>query len=84
MYRKSTHTIESLEFNGKPVTDDMIIKIGLQHYHFKNFDEFFGVPMKEVEKNMKPKTVPVPPHFFVIYKKTRIFFAFLCLKVLKD
>ena len=56
-YRKSTDTIESLTFNGEPVTDDMIIKIGLQHYHFKNFDQFFGIPLKEVQKNMKPKTV---------------------------
>ena len=56
-YRKSTHTIEELTFKGEPVTDDMIIKIGLQHYHFKNFDSFFGVPLEEVSRNMKPRTV---------------------------
>ena len=56
-YRKSTHTIESLTFKGEPVTDDMRIRIGLQAYHYKNFDEFFGVPFEEVKKNMRPRVV---------------------------
>ena len=57
VYRKSTHTIESLTFKGEPVTDDMRIKIGVQDYHFKNFTDFFGVPIEEVTANMKPRTV---------------------------
>ena len=57
VYRKSTHTIEELSFNGAPVTDDMRLRIGLQAYHFKNFDAFFGVPLEEVKKNMKPRVV---------------------------
>ena len=56
-YRKSTHTIESLTFRGEPVTDDMRIKLGLQAYHFNNFDDFFGVPLEEVKANMKPRVV---------------------------
>ncbi|MBQ9543562.1 MAG: bifunctional metallophosphatase/5'-nucleotidase [Clostridia bacterium] len=56
-YRKSTHTIESLTFRGEPVTDDMKIKLGIQDYHFNNFDKFFGVPLKDVKKNMKPRIV---------------------------
>ncbi len=55
VYRKSTHTIEELSFKGKPVTDDMRLKLGLQAYHFKNFDKFFGVPLEEVKRNMKPR-----------------------------
>ena len=54
-YRKSTHTIEELSFKGTPVTDDMHLKLGLQAYHFKNFDKFFGVPLEEVKRNMKPR-----------------------------
>ena len=57
VYRKSTHTIEELSFNGTPVTDDMRLKLGLQAYHFKNFDEFFGIPLEEVKQNMKPRVV---------------------------
>ena len=56
-YRKSTHTIESLTFKGEPVTDDMRIRLGVQDYHYNNFDVFFGVPLAEVKKNMRPKVV---------------------------
>ncbi|MBR5738518.1 MAG: bifunctional metallophosphatase/5'-nucleotidase [Lachnospiraceae bacterium] len=56
-YRKSTHTIESLTFKGEPVTDGMQIRLGIQDYHYNNFDAFFGVPLEEVKKNMKPRVV---------------------------
>ena len=56
-YRKSTHTIESLTFKGEPVTDELQIKLGIQDYHYKNFDAFFGVPLEEVKQNMKPRMV---------------------------
>ena len=56
-YRKSDRQLLSLEFKGEPVTDDLRIKIGLQDYHFKNFSDFFGVPIDEVRANMKPKVV---------------------------
>ena len=50
-------TIETLEFNGREVEDDDRLKIGLQQYHYNNFDEFLGVPLAEVRKNMRPKVV---------------------------
>ena len=56
-YRKSTHTLEELTFKGEPVTDDMRIRLGLQGYHYNNFDAFFGVPLEEVKKNMRPRVV---------------------------
>ena len=56
-YRKSTHTIEALTFRGEDVTDDMRIKLGIQAYHFNNFDDFFGIPLEEVKANMKPRVV---------------------------
>ena len=56
-YRKSTHTIESFTFKGEEITDDMRIKLGIQAYHYNNFDEFFGVPLEEVKANMKPRVV---------------------------
>ncbi|MBR2669428.1 MAG: bifunctional metallophosphatase/5'-nucleotidase [Solobacterium sp.] len=57
VYRKSTHTIETLEFNGKEVQDEDRLRIGLQQYHYNNFDEFLGIPLAEVRKNMRPKVV---------------------------
>lgn len=56
-YRKSTHTIEDFTFKGEEITDDMRIKLGIQAYHYNNFDEFFGVPLEEVKPNMKPRVV---------------------------
>ena len=56
-YRKSTHTIETFTFKGEEITDDMRIKLGIQAYHYNNFDEFFGVPLEEVKANMKPRVV---------------------------
>ena len=56
-YRKSTHTIEAFTFKGEEITDDMRIRLGIQAYHYNNFDEFFGVPLEEVKANMKPRVV---------------------------
>ena len=56
-YNKTTRTIEELKFRGEDVTDEMRLKIGLQNYHYKNFDEFLGIPLEEVKKNMRPRVV---------------------------
>ena len=56
-YNRTTHEIEELKFRGEDVTDDMRLKIGLQNYHFKNFDDFMGVPLEEVRQNMRPRVV---------------------------
>ena len=57
VYRKSTRTLEELSFRGKPVEDDQTLLIALQNYHYSSFDDFFGVPLKEVTANMKPRCV---------------------------
>ncbi|MBR3364122.1 MAG: bifunctional metallophosphatase/5'-nucleotidase [Solobacterium sp.] len=56
-YRKSTHGLEEFAFNGKPITDDQRLRICMQTYHYKNFDEFLGVPLEEVKNNMTPRVV---------------------------
>ena len=58
-YNRTTKELLELKFNGEDVTDDMRLKICVQNYHYKNFDEFFGVPLSEVEKNRKPRIVAV-------------------------
>ncbi len=57
VWKKSTHELAELKFNGEDITDDMRIKIGLQNYHYTNFDDFLGVPLEEVAKNRKPKII---------------------------
>ena len=56
-YRKSTHSLEELKYNGDDITADTRLKIGLQNYHYKNFDEFLGIPLEEVKQNWKPRVV---------------------------
>ncbi|MCR4668853.1 MAG: bifunctional metallophosphatase/5'-nucleotidase [Clostridia bacterium] len=56
-YCKATHTIEELKFRGEDVTDGTRLKIAVQNYHYKNFDEFLGVPLEEVKINMRPRVV---------------------------
>lgn len=57
VWRKSTHTLEELSFNGEPARDGDELLIALQDYHYKNFDDFLGVPLEEVKQNMKPRMV---------------------------
>ena len=57
VYRKSTHALEELKFRGEDVTDDMFLTIALQSYHYRNFDDFMGVSLEEVKKNMRPRVV---------------------------
>lgn len=59
VWRKSTHTLEEFKLNGSDITDKQEILIALQDYHYKSFTEFFGVPVEEVEANMKPRVVAV-------------------------
>lgn len=57
VYRKSTHELEEFTLNGIAVEELPQITIALQNYHYQNFDEFFGVPLEEVKKNMKPRVI---------------------------
>ena len=57
VWNKTTHTLEELSLHGKPIQDGDTILIAMQHYHYENFDEFFGVRRDEVIANMKPRIV---------------------------
>ncbi len=54
VYRKSTHTIEELKYKGEDIGSRSRLKIALLTFHYLNFDEFLGVPLKEIAKNMEP------------------------------
>ncbi|MCL1847001.1 MAG: 5'-nucleotidase C-terminal domain-containing protein [Coriobacteriia bacterium] len=47
-YNRATQSFERFELNGEPLDDDDVISIGLQEYHFKNFQEFFNLPLEEL------------------------------------
>lgn len=43
-------TITDITFNGEPIADDQVFKVGLQNFHYNNIEEFFGLSKKEDEK----------------------------------
>jgi len=53
----NTHHFLDFSFRGLPVEDGKIYTIGLQHYHYSGFEEFFNIPLEEVTKNGKPKVI---------------------------
>lgn len=57
VYKKSSHELLEFCLNGKPIEDEDMTKIAIQDYHFRNFDDFLGVPLEEVSLNMKPRIV---------------------------
>lgn len=57
VYRKSTHELEEFKLNGEDIVPGREILIAIQNYHFASFDEFLGVPLSEVEQNMRPRVV---------------------------
>ena len=57
VYSRPKHELLEFSLNGKEITDDQIIRIALQDFHYKNFTEFFDVPFEEVIANKKPRMV---------------------------
>ena len=57
VYDRSTHTFSKFDFRQAPIEDEHIYRVGLQSYHFKNFEAAFSIPMEEIVKNGKPRMV---------------------------
>ena len=57
VYDQKTHEFEEFSLNGEEITDERMLKIAIQDYHFKNFTEFFDVPVEEVLANKKARMV---------------------------
>lgn len=54
VYDRSKSEMLEFSFEGEPIDDDHIFKLGLQKFHFLNFENFFHVPLAEVEAVAKP------------------------------
>jgi 5'-nucleotidase len=48
-YNRAQRRLERFEFNGKPIEDNDELRIGLQKYHYRNFEIFFDIPMSELK-----------------------------------
>ena len=56
-YDTTKHSFDTFMLNGEDVEDSKIYKVGLQRYHFNNFDDFFALPLEEVSQNEVPRVI---------------------------
>ena len=57
VYDRTNRVFKEFTFNGAPVEDTQIYKVGLQHYHFKNVESVFDISLAEIAKNGEPKVI---------------------------
>ena len=56
-YDRSSRSFNKFDFQQMPIEEDHVYKVGIQSYHFKNFEVTFSVPVDEIIKNGKPRIV---------------------------
>lgn len=56
-WSRSQQKFLEFKYNGKDIADTDIFKLGLQKYHYSNFEKFFNVPFEEVCANRKPRLI---------------------------
>ena len=57
LYDRANHSFKTFRFRGRPVEDETIYRIGLQHFHFVNVEDFFSVPLAEITQNGEPRVI---------------------------
>ena len=57
VYNRNTRQLETIQFKGKELEDDQMIRFGMTDYDFQNFEDFFGVSLDEIKENGKPRVV---------------------------
>ena len=57
VYSKKDHAFTEFKYEGSDITDEQILRVGLQHFHFNNFEDVFDIPMSEIEENGKPRII---------------------------
>ena len=51
VYSRQEHRFLEFTFEGAPIKPDQRFRVGLQHWHFNNFEDVFNLPVSEVRKN---------------------------------
>ena len=54
-YSRTQKQLLSVQLDGEEVTDDRRIRIGMQNYHYQNFEAFLGLPLREAAANREPR-----------------------------
>lgn len=50
-------TVTDITFDGEPIADDRLFRIGLQDFHYNNIEAFLGLTKEEAEKYKPAKVV---------------------------
>ena len=56
-YDRATHEYTKFDFNGEPLDDERVYKIGLQQFHFNNLEDFFNISFDEIKENGNPVVI---------------------------
>ncbi len=57
IYSKSKREFNLAKLRGNDLTGDKVYRIGIQEFHYMNFNEFFGLDISETYINGKPRIV---------------------------
>jgi len=57
VYDKQSRQFKEFTLNDEPISDNRIYRIGLQHYHFANLVDSFGVQLSEVEESGETRVI---------------------------
>ncbi len=56
-YNQKSHSFTKFNFDGEPMDDEAVYTVGLQHFHYLNLEDSFGVTLKELQKNHKDRVI---------------------------
>ena len=56
-YDVKQRRITDFTFDGEPVADEKLYKVGMQQFHYRSFQKYFNFPVSEIEDNRPVKVV---------------------------
>ena len=57
VYSREDHAFREFTYQGEKVDDDWVFTLGLQEFHYNNFEDIFNIPLEEITKNGTPRIV---------------------------
>ena len=57
VYSREEHAFREFTYQGEKVDDDWVFTLGLQEFHYNNFEDIFNIPLEEITKNGTPRIV---------------------------
>ena len=56
-YDQASHSFLRFDYEKRPVEDGQVFTVGLQHYHFLNLEDSFGVTLEELRENHRDRLI---------------------------